>query len=290
LGENLMLSFNKLGLSGRLGNQMFQYAALRGIAANRGFDWVMPPAGINSVDEYGHQNNYCLFETFKMGSVQKKNIGYLPESQWIIWREFHFNKELFDKCPDNINLDGYFQTEKYFKHIEDVIRSDFQFQDSIYDPCKEMIDSFGSGRKIFLHVRRGDPNLCWSYVNLQQAHPLQTWEYYDEALSHFPDDIPVIVLSDVIDWCKEQDYFKSDRFIFSEEMDTFSDGQRIPWVDLCLMSLCTDAIIANSSFSWWGAWMINNPDKKVIAPKKWFGSQYDHYDMSDLIPSGWIKI
>jgi hypothetical protein len=102
LGENLMLSFNKLGLSGRLGNQMFQYAALRGIAANRGFDWVMPPQGINSIDEYGHQNNYCLFETFKMGSVQKKNFGYLPEAQWAVWREFHFNQNLFDNCPDNI--------------------------------------------------------------------------------------------------------------------------------------------------------------------------------------------
>ena len=53
------------------------------------------------------------------------------------------------------------------------------------------------------------------------------------------------------------------------------------------MSLCTDAIIANSSFSWWGAWLIDNPDKTVIAPKKWFGSQYDHYNMDDLIPEGW---
>jgi len=73
----------------------------------------------------------------------------------------------------------------------------------------------------------------------------------------------------------------------SESTEEFSDGQRLPWTDLCLMSLCTDAIIANSSFSWWGAWLIDNPDKVVVTPKEWFGPSYDHYHMDDLIPEGW---
>jgi len=152
-----------------------------------------------------------------------------------------------------------------------------------------MIDSLGGGRKIFLHIRRGDPKLPWAYVNLQNAHPVQTWDYYERALSHFPEDIPVVVFSDVIEWCKEQDFFKPDRFILSETTDEFSDGQRVPWTDLCLMSLCTDAIIANSSYSWWGAWLIDNPNKTVVAPKNWFGPQFNHYDMSDLIPDKWIE-
>ena len=153
-----------------------------------------------------------------------------------------------------------------------------------------MIDSLGDGRKIFLHIRRGDPKLPWAYVNLESAHPVCTWDYYEKALKHFPADIPVVVFSDVIDWCKEQEFFKPDRFIMSETTDEFADGQRVPWTDLCLMSLCTDAIIANSSFSWWGAWLIDNPDKVVIAPKNWFGSQYDHYKMDDLIPKEWVEI
>ena len=285
-----MLTFNKLGKSGRLGNQMFQYAALRGIAANRGFDWGIPPKGTSGVDEYGCENNYCMFETFKMTGATEEHQHISENSQWAIWKEFHFNEELFNKCPDNVNLDGYFQTEKYFKNIDKEIREDFQFQDEIYHPCKEMIDSLGDGRKIFLHIRRGDPKLPWAYVNLEAAHPVCTWDYYDKALKEFPDDIPVVVFSDVIDWCKEQEFFKPDRFIMSETTDEFADGQRVPWTDLCLMTLCTDAIIANSSFSWWGAWLISNPNKKVIAPKKWFGKQYDHYIMSDLIPDEWIEI
>ena len=285
-----MLTFNKLGKSGRLGNQMFQYAALRGIAANRGFDWGVPPEGTSGVDEYGCENNYCMFETFKMTGATKEHQHLSEDVQWAIWKEFHFNEELFNKCPDNINLDGYFQTEKYFKNVDKELREDFQFQDEIYKPCKEMIDSLGDDRKIFLHIRRGDPKLPWAYVNLEAAHPVCTWDYYEEALKQFPDDIPVVVFSDVIDWCKEQDFFKPDRFVMSETTDEFADGQRVPWTDLCLMSLCTDAIIANSSLSWWGAWLIDNQDKTVVAPKKWFGPQYDHYKMDDLIPEGWIQV
>ncbi len=285
-----MLTFNKLGKSGRLGNQMFQYAALRGIAANRGFDWGVPPEGTSGVDEYGCENNYCMFETFKMAAATEEHQHISNDYPWAVWKEFHFNEELFNECPDNVNLDGYFQTEKYFKNVDKELREDFKFQDSIYQPCKEMIDSLGEGRKIFLHIRRGDPKLPWAYVNLEAAHPVCTWEYYEKALAQFPDDVPVVVFSDVIEWCKEQEFFKPDRFIFSETTDELADGQRVPWTDLCLMSLCTDAIIANSSFSWWGAWLIDNPDKTVVAPKKWFGSQYDHYNMDDLIPEGWIEV
>ena len=284
-----MLTFNKLGKSGRLGNQMFQYAALRGIAANCGWEWAVPPPGTSGVDEFGTENNYCMFETFKLPHA--KNHGLAASNiPWAVWKEFHFNEELFNKCPDNVNLDGYFQTERYFENIGDSIREDFQFHDEIYQPCKEMIDSLGDGRKIFLHIRRGDPKLPWAYVNLEAAHPVCTWDYYEKALKQFPEDIPVVVFSDVIEWCKEQEFFKDDRFIMSETTDEFADGQRVPWTDLCLMSLCTDAIIANSSYSWWGAWLIDNPNKKVIAPKKWFGKQYDHYNMNDLIPDGWTEI
>ena len=269
---------------------MFQYAALRGIAANRGFDWVIPPPEAGGIGDFGEENNYCMFDTFKMSHATKEHQGISNTQQWAVWKEFHFNEKLFNECPDNVNLDGYFQSEKYFKNIEKEIREDFIFQDEILNPCKEMIDSLGDGRKIFLHIRRGDPKLQWAYVNLQNAHPLQTWDYYEKALAEFPDDIPVIVFSDVIEWCREQEFFKPDRFILSESTDEFSDGQRVPWTDLCLMSLCTDAIVANSSFSWWGAWLMENKDKKVIAPKKWFGEQFSHYDMSNLIPEGWIEI
>ena len=76
----------------------------------------------------------------------------------------------------------------------------------------------------------------------------------------------------------------------SETTEEFDDGQRIPYFDLCLMSMCTDAIIANSSFSWWGAWLINDPSKTVVAPKNWFGPKASFNDTKDLYPDGWITI
>ena len=273
-----MLSFNKLGKSGRLGNQMFQYASLRGIAANRGFDWVVPPPGTSGVDECGCENNYCMFETFKMTGATENHHGIPNDSRWAIWKEFHFNQALFDQVPDNINLDGYFQTEKYFKNVEKEIRDDFQFQDEIYEPCKEMLDSIEGDRKIFLHIRRGDPKLPWAYVNLEAAHPVCTFDYYEKALAKFPDDIPVIVFSDDSAWCHEQDLFQDDRFMISENDSGY--------IDQCLMSMCSDFIIANSSFSWWAAWLGNRG--KVIAPKKWFPD--DKHNIKDLYCKGWKVI
>ena len=277
-----MIGFNNLGRMGRLANQMFQYASLKGIAKNRGYEYMISYHADAVNDGIGNMLRTELFDLFDLDV--RTGIFNAPV---VGERQHNFDQELFDNCPDNVVLQGYFQTEKYFKHIEDEIRKDFTFKNVILEPCKEMMDSIESDRKIFLHIRRGDPKLPWAYVNLEARHPVCTFDYYEKALAEFPDDIPVIVFSDHIEWCQEQDFFKPDRFILSESTDELDDGQRVPWTDLCLMSLCTDAIIANSSFSWWGAWLIDNPDKTVIAPKKWFGPSYDHYHMDDLIPKGW---
>tara|TARA_B100000131_G_scaffold258434_1_gene253712 strand:+ start:641 stop:1489 length:849 start_codon:yes stop_codon:yes gene_type:complete len=282
-----MIGFNYLGRKGRIGNQIFQYATLRGIAEKHGYDWCVPPQGSSSVDDYGTDCNYLMFETFKLGSV--KNTGFV-EGDTISESGFDFDKKLFDTCPDNVNLSGHFQTEKYFKHIEKSIREDFIFHDDILNPCKEFIESIGSERVAFLHVRRGHPKLKDAYTNLTDCHPPCSIEYYKEAVSRLPDNIPILVFSDYIEWCKEQSFFDDDRFMLSESYEEFSNGIRSHFSDLCLMTLCTDAIIANSSFSWWGAWLIDNPDKKVIAPKKWFGPKYSDFVMSDLIPDGWIEV
>lgn len=286
----MTISFNDLGRAGRLGNQMFQYAALRGIAKNRGFNWMIPDKDAPRPDNYG------LFDAFKLTNCKPENIGEQNFRQ-ISWREFHFNEELYNQCPDNIDIDGYFQTEKYFQNIEDEIREDFTFRDEWLEPCQKYIESIGNDKLVFLHVRRGNPSLQgvrgekWSYQLLQHTHPLMKKEYYLNALSQFDDSYQVIVFSDVIDWCKKQDIFQGERFLFSDNSkQLFGDGASVPYIDLCLMSLCSDAIIANSSMSWWGAYLINNPNKKVIAPKPWFGPAVSHYIMDDLIPNEWLEL
>jgi hypothetical protein len=263
-----MIGYNRLGSNGRLGNQMFQYASLRGIAAKRGYDWCIPP------DTYDHKDNYGLFETFELSNVKESNIGFV-DGQYIQENDHCFIPEFFDECPDNVSIDGYFQTEKYFSHIAEEIREDFTFRKDYLDPCQEYIDSLPSS-PIFLPIT-----------------------FFEEALSHWPEDTPCFVFTDDIDWCKYNPFFKKDRFLFNESNGKYTyktiDGTGkmqntlLPQVDLCLMSLCSGAIIANSSFSWWGAWLQNDRGK-VIAPdpKKWFGTAMANLDTSDIVPDRWI--
>lgn len=287
----MAVSFKGLGNEGRLGNQMFQYAFIRGLAANREFDWVVPPPDADRLDNYG------LFDAFELTHCDlKKNTGE-PFYKTVEYRDMHFNEDIFNKCNDNTNFSGNFQTERYFEKIVDEIREDFTFKSYYLEPCQEYIDSLG-GRDncIFLHVRRGSPNITgrrgekWSYQMVQDYHPLCKKEYYIEALNQFPEDKTVIVVSDLIDWCKKQEWLQGSRFQFSDSSyETFEDGAAMPYIDLCLMSLCGGAIIANSSLSWWGAWLQNDIGK-VIVPDPWFGPAYAHYNMKDMIPERWIKI
>ena len=277
-----MIGNNRIGCNGRLGNQMFQYASMRGIASVKGFDWVVPP------ENYDHTANYALFETFKMTNVQEKNIGFVDGE--ILKETIHcYDENLVDSCSDNTNLDGFFQTEKYFENIADEIRSDFTFKDEYLKPCKEFIDSLDT-TPIFLHVRRGDA------IGKEHYHPVAPMSYYVEALKRFDKDTPCFVFSDDLDWCKSQELFKSDRFLFNDNIERYEyqsmDGSGsmqytlLPHVDLCLMSLCSGAIIVNSSFSWWGAWLQNNRGK-VIASKPWFGPSASDLDTSDVVPVHW---
>ena len=107
-------------------------------------------------------------------------------------------------------------------------------------------------------------------------------DYYEEALTHFDSDRQVVVFSDDPLWCHDESLFGDDRFLISDSGDNA--------IDLCLMTFCSDYIIANSSFSWWGAWMSNNRTPKVIAPKKWFGPNNEHKNLKDLLPPAWITI
>ena len=267
-----MIGFNHLGRLGRFGNQMFQYAALRGIAANNNVNYCFPYWKDSMNDGLGNMLRTELFECFKMESVTDLNIqGIDPDRPFAPEETFNFNEKLFNECPDWVSLYGFFQTEKYFKNVEDIIRKDFTFKDEILEPCDDMMQGvLEDGKVVGLHIRRQDflTNPNHQFVGL---------DYYKRALSQFPDDINVIVFSDDPKWCHEQSLFEDDRFMVSENDSGY--------VDMCLMSMCTDFIISNSTFSWWAAWLGNKG--KVIAPKNWFP---DDKDTSDLYCDGWEVI
>lgn len=265
----MAISFNLLGNLGRLGNQMFQLASLWGISAKNGYDFCIPsPDSFGTQDSNVRMSDANIFNTFKLKNFNYEITSY-PTFQE---RFFEFDSDLFNQCPNNIDLQGYFQSEKYFKHIESDIRQAFTFTDEILEPTSDaFLTEFGDSDVISLHIRRGD------YLNYTH-HPTQPMSYYLDGLSLMPSDVPVMIFSDDIEWCKNQELFKDSRFNFSEGNST--------GIDLCLQTLCSYHIIANSSFSWWGAWLANS--KKVVAPKNWFGPPLIH-NTKDLYCEDWIK-
>jgi hypothetical protein len=264
-----MIGFNHLGRLGRLGNQMFQYAALRGIAANNDYNFCFPYYVDEVDDGLGNMLKTLLFEPFYMENVLQLNIQTLdPKRPTIAESGFTFDEKLFNKCPDWVNLFGFFQTEKYFQHIQKSIRDDFSFRKEIRIPCLEMME--GMGDVISVHVRRKDFLTNSNHTDL----PI---EYYESALTCFDKNLPVIVFSDDPSWCFSQELFSGERFLISENESGY--------VDMCLMTMCKYHIIANSSFSWWGAWLSGSDE--VIAPSIWFGPSNEHLDTSDLIPERW---
>jgi hypothetical protein len=253
-----MLSYSRLGLNGRLGNQMFQYASLRGIAASNQYGFVIPPSG--------HQ----LFDIFEMPE------GILNCSSSFSYEtfnepHFHFDKNFMSGFPDNRDLFGYFQAEKYFKNIEDIIKNEFSIKSTIIKNVDKFTDIFKNYKVFSIHFRRTD------YLNNPNAHPTPSQDYYQSAINLFDDYDFGIVFSDDINWCKSQNLLNSDKFIFSYNHH---------FVDLYLMTQCHSNIIANSSFSWWGAWLNQNKNKSVIAPSIWFGPPIDA-NTKDLIPEDW---
>ena len=266
----MTVAFNHLGKLGQLGNQMFQYAAAKGVASKLDVPFMIPNHRQVFDDGIGNRYTILLFNAFKLTSASL--LGTLRTENYVQENGFSFNKDLFkiDKT-ENCSLYGFFQTEKYFKHIEKQIRKDFTFKDEIKDECDDLIKQFTN--PIALHIRRGD--FVWNNKN----HPPLGLDYYESALKLFDSDREVIIFSDDTEWCKEQELFADDRFAVAEGGDQF--------YDLCLMTLCDDFIIANSTFSWWGAWLGNRG--KVVAPKQWFGEALDH-DTKDLYCKGWTVL
>jgi hypothetical protein len=256
-----MLTHNTLGRNGRLGNQMFQYASTKGIAVNGGHDYQIPSSG------------HSLFEAFELHGIED-HINPIQGLQTFNERFFHFDQDFFSEQVDDRDLFGYFQTEKYFKHIEQSIRKDFKFKDSIVENVSPIMQSL-IGMKVFsIHFRRTD------YLQYADAHPVPSYEYYAEAIEKFDSYDLGFVFSDDIEWCMNLDLLNTGKFIFSNNSN---------YEDMYLMSQCDGHILANSSFSWWGAWLNNNPNKRVTVPQIWFGPKLSN-DTKDLIPLDWNVI
>jgi len=187
--------------------------------------------------------------------------------------EYHEQGFSHNELPktNDLYLNGYYQSEKYFNHRRDNILELFKPRDSDTEYIKNKYGDLTNTCSI--HVRRGD------YLIKQQYHPVCDLEYYTEAITKLPKDTKFLVFSDDISWCKSN---------FIGESFTFIENE-LDYIDLHIMSMCNHNIIANSTFSWWGAWLNNSVGKVVITPKQWFGSA-KALDTTDIIPENWITI
>jgi len=251
-----------------LGNNLFQIIATICYAQRCGLDPVFCAAGSRFRDTtfYG--------ELFRNPINFVSELAQLP----VTYKEPKFSYSLIPNYEMGVELQGYYQSYRYFANDAEFARELFAIAPSLESLINDVfISNFPVRESVAVHIRRGD------YVGLQEYHPLQTLDgYYSRAFELFPGE-RFIVFSDDIEWCRE--VFKGDRFVF---MDRRIDIRVGKYIDLFLMAMCKANIIANSTFSWWGAYL--NPAGRVVAPANWFGPGYAYNSTEDLFPPGWIVI
>lgn len=264
----LMVTYTKLGKYGRLGNQMFQIASTIGIAYSNKIDYGFNDWNCNysNINYNNFLKNPLKKTTFNNNLIQYKEVS------------FNYNPVVLD-AKKSYDLSGYFQSEKYFNQCSDLIKEIFKLKPEHIKILQEKYPEILKENTCSLHIRRGD------YVKLQSHHPLIELEYYYNALKLlYPngyEDVYIFIFSDDIDWCKKN-LKLNNKVIFVDS--------NIDILDLFLMSFCNNNIIANSSFSWWGAYLNENKEKKVIVPKKWFGEKNKHLRTEDIYCKNWIKL
>ena len=259
----MTISFNYLGNLGHLGNQMFQYAALIGLSKKYNRQFCIPHQK-SFGGAYYTELRSNLYDAFDIKPIQ--GLSRFPT---VDEGQFHFNEQLFNNFPrQDINLHGFFQSEKWFEHAKDEVREAFTFKSEYMEVATEMRKHL-SGDVIAIHIRRTD------YLT-NPNHEALGLDYYASALEALP-TVTAVIFTDDPEWAKEQELFPDERFFVSETDCAYTD--------MALMSLCDYHIIGNSTFSWWGAWLSNS--KQVIAPKQWFGAPLGGNDMSDLYCDEW---
>lgn len=286
-------------LIGGLGNQMFQYAVGRHLAMKGNEVFKLDISGFNhyklrnyDLDSFNIQENFATSEDLSRvllpsdGCVHKirkylsMNHAGIPLILYIKERNFNFNPEILTFRGD-IYLDGYWQTEKYFSEVKDVIKNEFTLKNKP-DPINDYyLGEIRDCESISIHIRRGD---YISNPRVAQIHGFLGIEYYKKALSIMlenTDNPHFFVFSDDPEWTEKN--LKTDL-----PMTHIKHNGSKGYEDLRLMSACKYHIIANSSFSWWGAWLSPEKGKIVIAPRRWFKS--DKLNTNDLIPKSWCQI
>jgi len=287
-----------------LGNQLFQYAAGLSLAKKHNTELYIDKTWFDLDMEKQTPRNYGLkpfnintsiasneqiqqfFRVGKSGIIEKINNklnSMRPYYEQRIYKEpfFHYDPN-FTKATKHVYLTGYWQSEKYFADIKEDVRASFQLKKEVTGLNAELKNKMRHSMSVSLHVRRTD---MVNNPDVVKTHGSCNLDYYLAAVDKITQgliDPHIFIFSDDPQWCKAN--------IKLEFPVTYIDHNNgdDAYLDLHLMSHCKHHIIANSSFSWWGAWLNPSDSKRVIAPKRWFAT--DDKDTEDIIPSNWSRI
>ncbi|QQR86122.1 MAG: alpha-1,2-fucosyltransferase [Flavobacteriales bacterium] len=284
-------------LMGGLGNQLFQYALGRRIELERGVDVAF------DLDHYDRTTGPATYRapgldafnvtmrTADAASVQRARFGgplrsglhrlhpRLAPERTVREASMRFDASVL-QAVDGSYLEGYWQSERYFDPVAPALRQEIVLRTPLQGSAAEAAQRIRSVPAISVHVRRGD------YVNQAAASAhfhTCTPSYYQQAMERMlvsSPDARYFVFSDDMAWSRA--HIRSDRQVHFVELGA------PPHIDMYLMSLCDHHVMANSSFSWWGAWLNPSPDKRVIAPLRWFKDPA--IDTADLLPVGWERL
>lgn len=259
-------------LKGGLGNMLFQIAATYALAKKQNTSCSFPNMEehlnyLNIDDKYNpslqHAKEYkIIFSKLNTSSPNQ----YIPTYNY----PFEYNDFI---PPNNSFIDGFFQSEKYFKDCRNEILDLFYPQESGLQIIEQSLKNLPKKFNV-IHVRLGD------YLNNPNFHFNLPFSYFHQAIKKLDSSYPYIIFSDTIDLCKKN--FIGNQFLF---LDGLKD-----YIELFLMANGQNCIISNSSFGWWGAWLNNNSNKRVLAPTKWFGPAANVFNTKDIIPDNWEKV
>jgi len=287
-------------ISGGFGNQLFQYAAGKSLAEHHCTELKLDLTAYNKTQKRKYEldrlnitatpattKEIDVFTLDKYPNCVRSFIGRLQERKPYYLRKiyqeqyFYFDPNFF-RAPANVYLAGYWQSEKYFKNIDSVIRNEFKIVVPPKGKNVEMINTIQNENAVSLHVRRGD---YAENTRTRDFHGLCSMDYYHRACEKLGRTIAAphfFVFSDDMAWVRANLRISgSVTFVGHNNIETAFE-------DFRLMCRCKYHILANSSFSWWAAWLCENRKKIVIAPQKWFN--HNDLDTKDLFPEGWSTI
>ncbi len=270
-------------LNGGLGNQMFQYAFAKELKYLYPDDEILL-FGSNKEVEKIFDIDLPFANTkdvMKLGDIEETLFGkikrhYFRKNTHILERNYSYN-DAFQKITGNVYYDGYWQTEKYFPHFQSDINNVFEFKAAVNKKNLELVEN--KKKYCSIHIRRGD------YTTIK-GYDVIGVDYYNQAINYIKESIPDVIFvffSNDIEWCRKSFHIPNAIFVDWNQREN-------SWQDLWLMSKCQYNIIANSTFSWWGAYLGDS--KIVIAPKVWMNRKKDYYNYSfnDIIPETWKRI